>query len=828
MHLITYYQVADYLLLTTGRVARPQEFLTMSLRLKIQGPLVLLIILIAGSIGYISYTNAAESLATAVEDNMSGEGGALVRAINDMAVGALNDIQRVAGRQQIVDFYQDDIYDQDAAKAMTAVLDSFAATYPDFDRLSLMDTKGMIVASTDESTIGRDFSQRNYFQSAMADKPFLAPPYKSSVTNEAIMAAAAPVKINNRIVGVVYCVLSLKELYNKNVAPIKVGERGYGFILDGEGLIVAHNNLEWVLNPDLQSVPYYKEMVAASKPGFIGFVGVQGVPILNYYQKEPFSGLTAVVQAENDDIYASLNQLRNDVIMVSIAAIVIGCILIFLLLMPVLRNINRGVAFADKIAAGDLSGELNVHSKDELGRLANALRQIPAVLQGVVGEYDKLVQNIESGHVEERAAPDAFQGEYAALINGTNNIVGRLLSIIDNIPSPTVIVDKNLRVCYVNGIAKSLVGTDYYGKTCGEIFQREDYGTEACALTRAAATGKPASAETVAHPGGQRMDISYTSIPMLDAQGKLAFVLQLITDLTAIKSTQRTIVDVATQAMDISNRVAAAAEQLSAQVEQVTQGTERQSEQAHSTATAMEEMNSTVLEVARNAGQASEEAENTRSKAGEGANLVNEVLLAIENVNKVAQAVKANTEELGQQAEAIGNIMNVISDIADQTNLLALNAAIEAARAGEAGRGFAVVADEVRKLAEKTMTATVEVGTSIKQIQESTVNNVARVGEAAEGVGHATELAAESGRALDEIVQFASHTTELISGIATAAEEQSATSEEINRAVEEINRIAGETSTGMVESSSAVHELAQMAQELRVLLDKLQAGNGQS
>ena len=310
---------------------------------------------------------------------------------------------------------------------------------------------------------------------------------------------------------------------------------------------------------------------------------------------------------------------------------------------------------------------------------------------------------------------------------------------------------------------------------------------------------------------------------MLDREGNLASVLQLITDVTHIKDTQRTIVEVANEAMDISNRVAAASEQLSAQVEQVSQGTEIQSERAASTATAMEEMNAAVLEVARNAGEASEQANETREKAEHGVNMVNRVIEAIRTVNVVASELEGDMQELGSQAEAIGGVMNVISDIADQTNLLALNAAIEAARAGEAGRGFAVVADEVRKLAEKTMSATTEVGSSIQGIQQSTTSNIARVAAAGKSVNEATELAGTSGTALQEILDLVARNSALIAGIATAAEEQSATSEEINNSVEEVNRIAGETASGMVESASAVQELSNMAQQLRTLLDRLRA-----
>jgi len=374
----------------------------------------------------------------------------------------------------------------------------------------------------------------------------------------------------------------------------------------------------------------------------------------------------------------------------------------------------------------------------------------------------------------------------------------------------------------MNAAGRGVAGEDYRGKPCKSIMCREDDGSSSDALKKAVETLRPASGETAAHPRGADMDVSYTAIPMLNHEGKLASVLQLFTDLTAVKQTQRTIQRVAEQAASISNRVAAASEELSAQVEQVSRGAEMQRSRVESTASAMTEMNSTVLEVAKSAGQASEQSEQTRNKAKDGADLVDKVVHSINLVNKVATNLQTNIRELGAQAESIGGVMNVISDIADQTNLLALNAAIEAARAGEAGRGFAVVADEVRKLAEKTMSATQEVGANITAIQNSTRANINEVNEAAKAVTEATDLANTSGQALTEIVSLASSNSEVVASIATAAEEQSSTSEEINQAIEEINRIVGETAEGMVQSSSAVQELSRMAQELNRAMAELQ------
>jgi methyl-accepting chemotaxis protein len=318
------------------------------------------------------------------------------------------------------------------------------------------------------------------------------------------------------------------------------------------------------------------------------------------------------------------------------------------------------------------------------------------------------------------------------------------------------------------------------------------------------------------------LEISVVSLPLLDEAGKVRGFMEICSDITEAKQRQRTISNVTDQAASISNRVAAASEQLSAQVEQVSRGAEMQRNRVESTASAMTEMNSTVLEVARNAGEASEQSEQTKHKAQDGAILVDKVVQSINAVNKAAASMRANMQELGTQAESIGGVMNVISDIADQTNLLALNAAIEAARAGEAGRGFAVVADEVRKLAEKTMSATQEVGTNIAAIQNSAKVNIEAMGEASAAVSEATELANSSGSALAEIVTLASANSAVVASIATAAEEQSATSEEINLAIEEINKIVGETTDGMVQSSAAVQELSRMAQELNTVMAELQ------
>ncbi|MDC0335992.1 methyl-accepting chemotaxis protein [Pseudodesulfovibrio sp.] len=278
---------------------------------------------------------------------------------------------------------------------------------------------------------------------------------------------------------------------------------------------------------------------------------------------------------------------------------------------------------------------------------------------------------------------------------------------------------------------------------------------------------------------------------------------------------------IANEASVIAEQVTSAADELSAQADQVSQGAEVQRDRTTQTATAMEEMNATVLEVAQNSASSAESASQAKEQAQEGAEIVKKAIAAISEVHELTATLKESMGQLGAQTTDIGQIMNVIEDIADQTNLLALNAAIEAARAGEAGRGFAVVADEVRKLAEKTMDATKQVGSAIQTIQDGATANIKSVDTAATAVEQATHLANQSGESLKHIVEYADDTSGQVQSIAAAAEEQSAASEEINHAVDDINMIASETVEGMNQSAEAITELARLSNQLQALIEEM-------
>ena len=533
------------------------------------------------------------------------------------------------------------------------------------------------------------------------------------------------------------------------------------------------------------------------------------------------SEATEARRQNGGEMQANNQALITSTLTIGGVGLLLGIGIALFIVFGIVRVLQELSHFAAAISQGSFSHQIKIKEKGEVGTVIGSLMEIPSVLRQIIQQANTLAGDIVVGRLRNRLDASKFSGEYANLAVSINTVGNAYTDVIDFLPVPVMACDKSLSVTFFNKAGQSVVGGNRIDSPCRDHLNADACKGEKCFGKKAMEKNAPVNGETTIYPQGKKMEVSVSAIPLRDLSGQTAGYFEIITDLTAIKEQQNTMMQVARDASDIANRVAAASEQLASQVEQISRGAEIQRTRVESTASAMTEMNATVLEVARSAGQASEQSEKTKEKADDGAGLVNQVVNSINSVNRVAVTLQNNMQELGTQAESIGGVMNVISDIADQTNLLALNAAIEAARAGEAGRGFAVVADEVRKLAEKTMSATHEVGSSIKAIQQSTRVNIDEVGNAVKSITEATGLANSSGSALGEIVELASANSAVVASIATAAEEQSATSEEINRAIDEINSIVGETTEGMLQSSAAVQDLSRMAQELNRTMEAL-------
>jgi methyl-accepting chemotaxis protein len=269
-----------------------------------------------------------------------------------------------------------------------------------------------------------------------------------------------------------------------------------------------------------------------------------------------------------------------------------------------------------------------------------------------------------------------------------------------------------------------------------------------------------------------------------------------------------------------ATQVASASEELSATVHEITRRLDEQARKSTQVATAATEMSQTVVDIAKNASNIAMSAVDTLKIAETGERVVSQTVSEVQVISNTVIESASRITTLGERSKQIFEIVDVIKDIADQTNLLALNAAIEAARAGEQGRGFAVVADEVRKLAEKTSKATAEVGEMIGAIQDETSKAVQAMTESQTRVEKGVALSAEAGDALHRILESVQGLQSMVQQIASATEEMSTVSDTISSDIEIVAEVSKQTSSSAAEIEGASNNLARLSADLQEVTRK--------
>ena len=290
--------------------------------------------------------------------------------------------------------------------------------------------------------------------------------------------------------------------------------------------------------------------------------------------------------------------------------------------------------------------------------------------------------------------------------------------------------------------------------------------------------------------------------------------------LLAMQSMQSTLRDTLLHISGSATQLACAAEELNSVTDESARGLTQQNNEIQQAATAVTEMTSAVEEVARNAVSTSEASKSAADSAGDGRDLVQETVTAIESMGNDVQSTANLIGELAKESQDIGKVLDVIRGLADQTNLLALNAAIEAARAGEAGRGFAVVADEVRALAHRTQQSTSEIERMIGSIQAGTEHAVDSMRNSTERAESTLNIAKGAGMSLDTINTAIVEINERNLVIASAAEEQAQVAREVDRNLVNIRDLSVQSATGANQTSAASNELSRLALDLNNMVGR--------
>lgn len=685
----------------------------------------------------------------------------------------------------------------EAKEAAAPLLKAVLQDVPLADSIFFFGTDGVIshgLSQNGERTKTVNLSDRDYVKKSLAGNVALdAAVLESRITGNRIFVVAVPIRKDGAVIGGVAIAVNFGSFSAANVESVKIGPRGYPYILDSKGTIIAHPSDD-VRYQDLSSLEFIQQSLQAPT-GHTEYIW-KGEPKIQVWHRIESTGWVLVSSAYEEDLAKAA--LAQGKVLIGIGAL--GALLLLgAALLGIERMVIRPVyalrAFASAVEGGDYTATMQCRFRGELSDLCNHLQSMVAELKEKLGLSQGILNGISSG-------------------------------------MPCLFADKEGTIQFCNDRIVHLFGhtkpaDSFTGSPLSTLLTQNS--SNATATSEALQTNKRVEKDVqTVDADGRARSITTIATPIRDLDGNLSGIFSFCIDLTDIRGqqeamarTSETIQRVAAEAITVAEQVSSASVEISSQVEEASKGANVQSHRIQEMATSIQEMTATVMEVAQNASQASAHTGSATESALAGQRVVQDVVHSIGDINSQVARLKEDMDALGQKAQGIGQVITVIQDIADQTNLLALNAAIEAARAGEAGRGFAVVADEVRKLAEKTMQATREVSDAVNQIQTGAEASITATLEAAKSVDQTTGLAGQSGSSLEAIVNVIGDASSQVEAIATASQEQSATSEAIAQSIEDVRRIAEETSHGMQQSAAAVADLAEQAATLQRLTKEL-------
>jgi methyl-accepting chemotaxis protein len=460
------------------------------------------------------------------------------------------------------------------------------------------------------------------------------------------------------------------------------------------------------------------------------------------------------------------------------------------------KKINKAVLILQELGKGHLGKRLNIDTKDEVGVMAKMMNQFADDLQNfVVGSMIRISEGDFNFEIPLKDKDD----EITPALNLTTKTLKELKKETDIMTAWAKEGDLEKRGNtdkFKGGYSEIISG---FNNTVIEIVTKVRESENILAIL---STGDLTARMEGEYKGNYKKFQTY------------------------VNNLANSLEDVIGEVNESIATTASSANEISSSTEEMAAGAEEQSQQATEVAGAVEQMTKTIIETTKNSGAAAEASKKYGEIAKEGGNVVNETIKGMNRISEVVQNSAETVQQLGKSSEHIGEIVQVIDDIADQTNLLALNAAIEAARAGEQGRGFAVVADEVRKLAERTTKATKEIASMIKQIQKDTKGAVASMEKGSKEVENGRELANKAGESLKEIIAGAEDVVDIISQVAAASEEQSTTSEQISRSIESISSVTQQSAAGVQQVAKATEDLSRLTDNLQNLVNKFKISKG--
>jgi methyl-accepting chemotaxis protein len=724
----------------------------------------------------VSYQKAKSSLQAMTQNMLHNTCEGVMGKVDLLAGNRLEDVKVMALSPILSSALESGRY-AEAAKLLPALEKAYGA----FKGITLVNARGEVVALSDPAWAARPGFKGNsageeWFKAAISGAARMSDVSHSPMLNAPVLQIGAPVKdAAGRVIGVLHAELPWED-FEKIVADGKEGETGYSYLVNRDGVVLAHPKKEKILRESLlknenRDLAAIVEKMVRGEEGQAGRYSYEGVEKLVSYVPSKgdgeFKGLgwSCGTVISEKEINAPVYSLRNTMLLLmSLAALVIA-LLTVLIAGNIVAPLLQGVAFAESIASGDLSRTLEISRHDEIGDLVRSLNVMAAALRGIVGRVKDTSSRLSGAAAQITAGSDQLARAAHSQSSATEETSSTMVQMAASIQS--VALNADALSGQVNEVSSTI---QELGASSEEVARNSGVMSSAVAETSATIEAMIASIDKVAE-----------NTEELSA---------------SVSETSATI------------------EQMTVSIGEVAQNSQALQQVVSETTRIVGEMTGSIQSVAASAAEADNVARTATNEAAAGQTAVTEALAAMLRLSGVITRTADSIVNLGKHSEEIGNIVQVISQIADQTNLLALNAAIEAARAGEAGKGFAVVADEVRKLAERSVSATKEIGQVIKQVQADTLDSV-KYGELAASEAKASmELSTIAGNALTNIVRNIEQTGMLIGEIASMTEKQAAASLQVNESVDKMSLSAQQV-------ANAAKEQAFGGRQIRIAVEKM-------
>jgi methyl-accepting chemotaxis protein len=648
------------------------------------------------------------------------------------------------------------IQSMEPESAKTAI-DQFFTGWGRYETMFLVDTVGKSVATSDNSTV--DLSDRQYVKDALTGQVVISQPVFSKATGNLVVAIAAPVKSDGKIVGVV--IASVPTTYMANLmSSARLGDTGEAYLINADSFMITPSRNDERLKTlgliktrselELKVDTYASQQVLSGSDGLSEYKDYLGNNVIGAFHWIPEQKWGVIAEQDTSEAFKAANDLMN----VIIALVILAFILIVFIALLISNSIAKPIQAMAKVAVlmseGKINQDVTYRSKDEIGELANSFREMITFQKSMAQSAELLSNGDLTAEIKPKSDEDVLGVAFERMLV---NLRDAIRSVAENANS-------------LNNASSQLA--------------------------------------QASNQAGQ-------------ATSQIAVTIQQVASGT-------------TQQTEAATHSAASVEQLRRAIENVSKGAQAQAEAVSKMAALTGTLSTSITQVAGNANAVSVESNNAATAARDGSSTVADTIEGMETIREKVGFSAKKVQEMGNRSDQIGAIVETIDDIASQTNLLALNAAIEAARAGEHGKGFAVVADEVRKLAERSSAATKEIGSLIRGIQETVAEAVTAMNESATEVETGTERASKAGTALEKILKAAEAVNEqaqlaanAVSHMGSLSNELVAAADDVSAIVEENTAATEEMAAGSSEITQAIDNIASVSEENSASVEEVSA-----